>query len=114
VHARARSDFHFVARSLFCSSSGNGVQVAVTHLSYDVNPFTGKPFFSEVLFCHTPSGVLITADFYWNYPDSLPMKTAIWKFGMDVIFHWFYFQFMIKDQGAIPLRRCDLWGAAHI
>lgn len=83
-------------------------------MSHDVNPFTGKPFFSEVLFCHTPSAVLITADFYWNYPDSLPIKTGLWKLGMDIVFHWFYFTFMIKDQGALPLLGGGLWSATHI
>ncbi|KAL3806866.1 hypothetical protein ACHAXA_005264 [Cyclostephanos tholiformis] len=38
------------------------------HVDFEVNPFTGRPFFNEVLFYHVPSRTLLTTDFYWNYP----------------------------------------------
>ena len=76
------------------------MQIEVTHLQHERNPFTSKPFFSEVLFCHTPSGSLLATDFYWNYPSAVPSGTRLWKFGMDTIYHWFYFRFMIADKGA--------------
>lgn len=78
------------------------VQVEVTHLSHEVNPFNGKPFFNEVAFCHTPSRTLMTADFFWNYPSTgVSGRTRAWKFGMDAIFAPFYFNLMIKDTGVL-------------
>ena len=38
------------------------------HMDIEVNPFTGRAFFNEVLFYHAPSKTLMTTDFYWNYP----------------------------------------------
>ena len=46
-----------------------------------------RPFFSEVIFCHKPSKVLLTTDLWWNYPNDAP---AAWKFGMDRIFRPVY------------------------
>ena len=34
----------------------------------EVNPFTGKAFFNEVVFYHTETKTLLTTDLYWNYP----------------------------------------------
>jgi len=34
----------------------------------EVNPFTGAPFFNEVVFFHEPSKALFCADAWWNYP----------------------------------------------
>lgn len=77
------------------------MQVSVTHLGHEVNPFTGKPFFNEVLFCHAPSRTLLTTDFFWNYPtDGTAAGTRAWKFGMDSVYAPFYFNLMIKDRGA--------------
>ena len=72
----------------------------MTFLGHEANPFTGKPFFNEILLHHKPSGALVTTDFYWNYPADVPMGTKLWKFGMDKVFRPFYFSFMIKDREA--------------
>jgi len=45
-------------------------EIQPLHLNIETNPFTGKPFFNEVLFYHAPSKSLLTTDFYWNYPSS--------------------------------------------
>ena len=87
-----------------------------------VNPFTGKPFFNEVIFYHKPSKTLMTTDLFWNYPQtdgvpnshlpdvgtkewelappvsSIPIKSRLWKKGMDLIFLPFYKSFMVKDR----------------
>ena len=36
----------------------------------ELNPFTGKPFFNEVIYYHKPSKTLLTTDLYWNYPSN--------------------------------------------
>lgn len=38
------------------------------HVDMEQNPFTGKPFFNEVIFYHQPSKSLIVTDLFWNYP----------------------------------------------
>ncbi|KAL3779179.1 hypothetical protein ACHAW5_009376 [Stephanodiscus triporus] len=38
------------------------------HVDAEINPFTGKSFFNEVIFYHVPSRTLLTTDLYWNYP----------------------------------------------
>eukprot|EP00571_Detonula_confervacea_P014179 CAMPEP_0172308770 /NCGR_PEP_ID=MMETSP1058-20130122/9271_1 /TAXON_ID=83371 /ORGANISM="Detonula confervacea, Strain CCMP 353" /LENGTH=347 /DNA_ID=CAMNT_0013021265 /DNA_START=236 /DNA_END=1277 /DNA_ORIENTATION=+ len=38
------------------------------HIDTEANPFTGKPFFNEVVYYHAPSKSLLTTDLYWNYP----------------------------------------------
>lgn len=63
----------------------------------------GKPFFSEVDFCHTPSKTMIMSDFFWNWPNDVPAATRAFKFGMDVLYKPLYFNFMIKDKGARTL-----------
>jgi hypothetical protein len=89
------------------------------HVHMEVNPFTGTPFFNEVIFYHVPSRSLVTTDFYWNYPTSdgipnsnigekewelapaveeIPVGSKLWKFGMDKVFYPFYKKFMIKDK----------------
>ena len=40
------------------------------HIDMELNPFTNKPFFNEVVFYHKPSKTLLTTDTYWNYPKS--------------------------------------------
>ena len=93
----------------------------------EVNPFTGKPFFNEVIFYHRSSKSLLTTDLFWNYPqpdgipnshlpitneetnppfswelappvDSIPIGSRLWKFGMDRIYKPFYKNFMIQDR----------------
>jgi hypothetical protein len=75
-------------------------QIEVTFMSHEHNPFTGKPFFNELLFFHKPSKVLLTTDFFWAYPSDVPFGTKLWKFGMDKIYRPFYFSLMIKDKRA--------------
>jgi hypothetical protein len=84
------------------------VQIEVTFLSHEANPFNGKPFFSELLVFHRPSKVLLTTDFFWNYPKEVPFGTKLWKFGMDRIYRPFYFNLMIKDKGAHAVHCCSL------
>jgi len=94
------------------------------HVNCEKNPFTGKPFFNEVIFYHTPSKSLLFTDLYWNYPGSsitnenlassneeedygewelapkvekIPFGTTLWKFGMDVIYRPFYVNFMVRS-----------------
>lgn len=38
------------------------------HIDTEANPFTGRPFFNEVVYYHAPSKTLLTTDLYWNYP----------------------------------------------
>lgn len=40
------------------------------HIDTEVNPFTGKSFFNEVIFYHPASKTLVCTDLYWNYPKS--------------------------------------------
>lgn len=40
------------------------------HIDTEVNPFTGKSFFNEVIFYHPRSKSLLMTDLYWNYPSS--------------------------------------------
>jgi hypothetical protein len=42
----------------------------VLWLDCEVNPFTGKPFFNEVIFFHRQSKSLIITDAFWNYPET--------------------------------------------
>eukprot|EP01023_Acetabularia_acetabulum_P054893 TRINITY_DN6259_c0_g1_i1.p1 TRINITY_DN6259_c0_g1~~TRINITY_DN6259_c0_g1_i1.p1 ORF type:complete len:258 (+),score=19.31 TRINITY_DN6259_c0_g1_i1:125-898(+) len=67
-------------------------------LDYENNPFTGKPFFNEVVFVHGPSRALIVSDLYWNYPKDLTDGEWLWKQGMDYLYAPFYRNFMIKDR----------------
>jgi len=68
----------------------------------EVNPFTSKPFFNEV--CLVAYDTLITADLFWNYPDSVPWKTRAWKFGMDQVYLPFYRELMVGSARRDALR----------
>lgn len=46
----------------------NWNDVQPMHINTEVNPFTGRPFFNEVVFYHALSKTLIVTDLYWNYP----------------------------------------------
>jgi hypothetical protein len=101
--------------------------IEALHINIEANPFTGKPFFSEVIFYHKTSKTLMTTDLYWNYPagngitnsnfesiqgyrdqndpwelapaiDGVPIGSRIWKFSMDKIYAPFYNNFMINNQ----------------
>ena len=95
------------------------------HIDLELNPFTNKPFFNEVVFYHTPTKTLLTTDIYWNYPnsdgvtnsnyksyessnvntsfdwelapnvDKIPFGTKLWKIGMDKVYRPFYLNLMI-------------------
>eukprot|EP00986_Skeletonema_menzelii_P004283 scaffold1453_cov140-Skeletonema_menzelii.AAC.6 len=93
------------------------------HIDTEVNPFTGKSFFNEVVFYHTASKTLLTTDLFWNYPSNgrtnsqisvdnredfgpwelapsvgeIPFGSTAWKFGMDKIFYPFYMNLMVKN-----------------
>ena len=69
-------------------------------LDAERNPFTGKPFFNELLFLHRGSRTAMVTDFWWNYPSGLPLGSRAWKFGMDVVYGPFYDAFMVKDRAA--------------
>jgi hypothetical protein len=94
-------------------------EIVPLHFDVEVNPFTGKPFFNEVIFFHKPSKSLLTTDVYWNYPqsdgkpnshlgesewelspsvDGIPLGSKAWKFGMDKIYLPFYKKFMVKNR----------------
>ena len=42
-------------------------EVQPLHVDVEVNPFTGRPFFNEVVFFHSKSKTLLTTDTYCNY-----------------------------------------------
>mmetsp|Transcript_22257 Transcript_22257/g.31820 ORF Transcript_22257/g.31820 Transcript_22257/m.31820 type:complete len:561 (+) Transcript_22257:193-1875(+) len=94
------------------------------HIDTEVNPFTGKSFFNEVIFYHTASKTLLMTDLFWNYPSKdgvtngqisvndkedfgpwelapsvgkIPFGSTAWKFGMDKIFYPFYMNLMVKN-----------------
>ena len=96
--------------------------IQALHSNCEVNPFTGKPFFNEVVFYHKPSQTLLTTDFFWNYPandgvtnsnlestetgpwelapsvDPIPLGSKLWKFGMDQVYKPFYNNLMVQDK----------------
>jgi hypothetical protein len=43
-------------------------ELHLLHIDTEVNQFTGRPFFNEVVFYHAPSKTLLVTDLYWNYP----------------------------------------------
>ncbi len=45
-------------------------EIEYIHFDCEVNPFTGRPFFNEVVFFHRPSKTVFMADVFWNYPSS--------------------------------------------
>lgn len=45
-------------------------EIQPLHFDTEVNPFTNRAFFNEVVFYHTASKTLMTTDTYWNYPKS--------------------------------------------
>jgi Domain of unknown function (DUF4336) len=88
------------------------------HLNIERNPFTGQPFFNEVIFFHAPTKTLLCTDLFWNYPatgipnaqhgqddawelapavDAIPRSSRLWKWGMDQVYAPFYRTFMVTD-----------------
>jgi Domain of unknown function (DUF4336) len=99
--------------------------ILALHSDCEVNPFTGEPFFNEVVFYHVSSKTLLTTDLYWNYPsndgvtnshlrddeisgpwelappvDSVPIGSKLWKLGMDQVYRPFFKSLMVKDKDA--------------
>lgn len=99
-------------------------EIQPCHFDTEVNPFTNKAFFNEVVFYHTPSKTMLTTDIYWNYPakdgitnsnfksltrgidfgswklapsvPSIPFGSSLWKTGMDKIYLPFYLKLMVR------------------
>ena len=101
-------------------------EIQPCHFDTELNPFTNKAFFNEVVFYHTPSQTLLTTDIYWNYPakdgitnsdlksltqqegldfggwelapnvPSIPFGSSLWKVGMDKIYLPFYLKLMVR------------------
>lgn len=44
--------------------------VEYVHFDCEINPFTNKPFFNEVVWFHVRSKTVFMADVYWNYPST--------------------------------------------
>lgn len=103
------------------------------HINVEKNPFTGRPFFNEVIFYHVPTKTLLTTDLFWNYPadgvpnsefgrndswelaplvDSVPVGSRLWKFGMDKVYYPFYSMLMVTDKSeykAIANHILNVW-----
>jgi hypothetical protein len=85
-----------------------GAELEPLWLDCERNPFTGRPFFNELLFWHRPSRTALATDFAWNYPDEagrLPLGSRLWKLGMDAIYGPFYRRFMVADRAAAQRAR---------
>ena len=110
-------------------------EVQPLHFDTEVNPFTNKPFFNEVVFYHVPSKTLLATDTYWNYPkgdgvtnsnyqdmknfdtndfgpwelapsmDGIPFGSRLWKQGMDKLFRPFYLNLMVKNDKKEEFRK---------
>jgi hypothetical protein len=55
------------------------------HINTEVNPFTGKSFFNEVIFYHAPSKTVLMTDLFWNYPrgDGVTNGQVVDQLGLD-------------------------------
>eukprot|EP00752_Nemacystus_decipiens_P003871 g3561.t1 len=94
-----------------------GGEIQACFMDTEKNPFTGKPFFNEVVFFHRPTKSLITADLYWNYPrEGVPFGTKVWKFGMDKVYLPFFKRFMVTDEAAFASKVNKIldWGVETI
>jgi hypothetical protein len=95
--------------------------IEALHVNIEVNPATGKPFFNEVIYFHTPSKTLMVTDLLWNYPAStvpnsefgqndawelapvvqdIPIGSRLWKKGMDNVYAPFFQALMVQDKAA--------------
>ncbi|CAN0543573.1 unnamed protein product, partial [Laminaria digitata] len=52
-----------------------GGEIEACLVDTETNPFTGKPFFNEVLFFHRPTKIMTTSDLFRNYPRNVPRGT---------------------------------------
>ncbi|CBJ26449.1 conserved hypothetical protein [Ectocarpus siliculosus] len=94
-----------------------GDEILACFMDCETNPFTGKPFFNEVVFFHRPTKTLITSDLYWNYPrKEVPLGTRVWKWGMDKVYLPFYKKFMVTDGEAFVSKVNQIldWGVETI
>lgn len=103
----------------FPASAWDPSLIETMHIDVEKNPFTGQPFFNEVIFFHQPSKALLTTDLFWNYPksgipndefgrndawdlapviDEVPFGSRAWKFGMDKVYYPFYNNLMVTDK----------------
>ncbi|CAM9637297.1 unnamed protein product [Ectocarpus sp. 4 AP-2014] len=94
-----------------------GDEIRACFMDCENNPFTGKPFFNEVVFFHRPTKTLITSDLYWNYPrKEVPFGTRVWKWGMDKVYLPFYKKFVVTDGEAFASKVNQIldWGVETI
>ncbi|CAM9223888.1 unnamed protein product [Scytosiphon promiscuus] len=92
-------------------------EIQTCFMDCETNPFTGKPFFNEVVFFHRPTKSLMTSDLYWNYPrEDIPFGTKVWKWGMDKVYRPFFNRFMVTDRGAFAVKVNQIlgWGIETI
>lgn len=60
-----------------------GESMDVIFFDCEINPFTKKPFFNEIVLFHKPSKSLIMTDTFWNYPSTpLPNYYGLENTGM--------------------------------
>lgn len=93
-----------------------GGDVEALLCDWERNPFTGGPFFDEVLFFHKTSRSLFVTDLWWNYPRDLAGGSRAWAFGMDKVYRPFHNRLMItsKDRARQALRAIDAWAPVRI
>lgn len=53
------------------------------HIDVEHNPFTGRPFFNEVIFYHVPTKTLLTTDLFWNYPASDGIPNSDYRYSVS-------------------------------
>lgn len=99
----------------------DNLEIQSLHIDIEKNPFTGTPFFNEVIFYHSASKTLMCTDLFWNYPadtvpnsqygvddtwelapkvEKIPIGSILWKAGMDKIYYPFFNNFMVTDPAA--------------
>jgi len=83
-------------------------EIEACFLDFESNPFTGKPFFNEVVFFHRLTKTFMVTDAFWNYPqDNVPASTVFWKKGMDKVYLPFYRKLMLKGKEEAFYRAMD-------
>lgn len=87
-----------------------GGEIQACFIDCENNPFTRKPFFNEVVFCHRSTKALIASDLFWSYPTETPFGTKIWKWGMDKVYLPFYKRFMVTDRGQFEAKVNEILG----
>ena len=54
-------------------------EIEPCHFDVEVNPFTNKPFFNEVVFYHVHSKSVLMTDLFWNYPGKDGITNSNYK-----------------------------------